>query len=96
VLVNAVHGARVRYATVLTDVPLLPDAPCDGSCGECRNCIDTCPAQAISEEGYDKQQCLNKLKSFASARGIGQYICGVCVKACPAAPPTECAHSRSE
>jgi len=92
-LVNAVHGARMRYATVLTDVPLLPDAPRDGGCGECRNCIETCPAQAISEEGYDKQTCLSKLKDFASVRGIGQYICGVCVKACPTAPPTEFARS---
>ena len=87
-LVNTVHGARVRYATVLTGVPLPPDAPSDGGCGECRNCIEMCPAGAISEEGYEKQKCLDKLKNFASMRGIGQYICGVCVKACPTAAAT--------
>jgi epoxyqueuosine reductase QueG len=87
-LVNTVHGARVRYATVLTDAPLPPEAPGKGGCGECRNCIEMCPAGAISEEGYDKQKCLDKLKEFVSVRGIGQYICGVCVKACPTVTST--------
>jgi epoxyqueuosine reductase QueG len=88
-LVNAFHGARVRYATVLTDVPVPLDTQGDGGCGECRSCIEMCPAGAISDERYDKQECLAKLKEFASVRGIGQYICGVCVKACPRAPSTE-------
>ena len=82
-LVNPVHGARVRYATVLTDVPLPLDVPVEGGCGECRICIEMCPAGAISEDGYDKESCLDKMKSFRSIRGIGHYICGVCVKACP-------------
>ena len=84
-LVNPHHGARVRYATVLTDLALPLDVPHNGSCGECRECIERCPAGAISEEGYDKQKCLAMLKSFASTKGIVQYICGVCVKTCPAA-----------
>ena len=82
-LVNPMHGARVRYATVLTDLPLPLDAPTERSCGECRICIETCPAGAISEDGYDKERCLEKIKSFRSVRGIGHYIFGVCVKACP-------------
>lgn len=82
-LVNPIHGARIRYATVLTDVALPLDTPRNGNCGNCRKCIEMCPAAAISEEGYDKQKCLAKLKSFTSMRGVGQYICGVCVKACP-------------
>ena len=84
-LVNPVHGARVRYATVLTDVTLPLDTPVEGGCGECRICIEMCPAGAITEDGYDKQTCLEKLKSFRSIRGTGHYICGVCVKACPVA-----------
>jgi epoxyqueuosine reductase QueG len=83
-LVNPVHGARVRYATVLTDVPLPLDAPVEDGCGECRICIERCPAGAINEDGYDKTSCLEKIKSFRSIRGISHYICGVCVKACPA------------
>ncbi len=82
-LVNPRYGARVRYATVLTDMPLDPDGPAEGSCGECRDCIDMCPAEAISMDGYDKWKCFDLLNKFSGIAGVGKHICGVCVKACP-------------
>jgi epoxyqueuosine reductase len=82
-LVNPELGARVRFATVLTDMPLETNRPMDAACGECESCIQACPAQAITKEGYNKEKCLERLKEFAKIQGIGQFICGVCVKACP-------------
>jgi len=81
-LVNPIHGARVRYTTLLTDLPLISDSPVKGNCGECQKCIAACPASAITMEIFDKEKCLSKLKQFAAKRGIGQCICGVCVKVC--------------
>ncbi len=81
-LVNPRYGARVRYATVLTDAPIETDQPIDDSCGACRACVDVCPAGAISENGVDIDRCGRKLNEFAALPGIGQQICGVCVKAC--------------
>lgn len=101
-VVNPIHGARVRYATVLTDAPLDPallSSPggaeeegglserIAGGCGECERCIPVCPAGAISREGYDRERCLATLREFARRRGIGVFICGVCVKACPVERP---------
>ena len=85
-LVNPIHGARARYATILVDAPLPVDTPCEGSCGDCHRCEETCPAAAIGDDGYNKEKCLAKLRQFGGTRGIGQFICGVCVKACPVAP----------
>ena len=82
-LVNPKYGARVRYATILTDMPLMPDRPLDLQCGDCRACIPLCPAAAISEAGYDMGACVEMLKEFSSRRGIGVLICGMCVQACP-------------
>jgi epoxyqueuosine reductase QueG len=82
-LINPRHGARVRYVTILTDMPLPCDSPVSASCGECKSCIPLCPAGAISEQGYDLQSCAAKLKEFSSRRGIGVLICGMCVQACP-------------
>lgn len=82
-LVNPKFGARVRYVTVLTDLLLEPDKPIEGNCGDCYKCLEVCPAGAITKEGYDRDKCLAKLKEFAKKPGIGQFICGVCVKACP-------------
>lgn len=85
-LVNPKLGARFRLVTVLTDIPLAADKPLEADCGDCRACLEPCPAQAIKErrEDLDYQACFEKLQEFKrSGLGIGQHICGVCVKACP-------------
>ncbi len=82
-LVNPQYGARVRYATILTDMPLRLDSPLARGCGACRVCLSLCPAGAIREDGYDMPLCVEKLKEFSSRRGIGVLICGMCVQACP-------------
>jgi epoxyqueuosine reductase len=46
-LVNDRYGARVRYVTVLTDMPLEPQAPAEQDCGACDRCTRVCPAGAI-------------------------------------------------
>ena len=81
-LVNPQAGARMRYVTILTDMPLETDQPIERDCGECYKCVEVCPAGAITKNGYDKNKCLTMLKEFAKKRGIGQLICGICVKAC--------------
>ena len=83
-LVNPELGARFRLVTVLTDIPLEPDESMEFGCGECRKCIEPCPAQSIKEqrEDFDHWSCFEKLKEFRNKGLVGQYICGVCVKAC--------------
>lgn len=83
-LVNEKLGARFRLVTILTDMQLVPDPRSTGSCGDCRACIESCPAGAIKDSaaGYDHLACYEKLKAFRSAGYVSQFICGVCVKAC--------------
>ena len=83
-LVNPLLGSRHRLVTVLTDMPLEPDQILDRDCGECTACLETCPAEAIKEnqEDFDHWACFDKLKEFRRQGVVGQYICGVCVKAC--------------
>ncbi len=85
-LVNETYGSRIRLVSVLTDLPLKTDpSKSDQTCGSCKRCISLCPAGALDEspEQYDFDKCFNLLKNLSKLRGIGQYICGVCVKACP-------------
>lgn len=84
-LVNPDIGSRFRLVTVLTDIPLSTDDPNEGSCRDCRQCIPVCPAQAIDEDikNFDHLACYEKLKEFRNSGIVGQYICGVCIKACP-------------
>ncbi len=91
-VVTPSHGATVRLVTVLTDLPLPADAPLDPGCGDCRTCVDACPARAIGESAadFDHRACFETLKRFQRERLVSQYICGVCVRTCagPGRPAT--------
>lgn len=84
-LVNPEIGSRFRLVSVLTDFPLSSDEPQKFGCEECWECLRVCPARAIGENprDFDHRGCFEKLKEFKKLRYVGQYICGVCVKACP-------------
>ncbi len=83
-LVHPRFGARFRLATVLTDMPLRVGRPRRGGCGACRACVTVCPAGAIHETAadFDHRACFKTLQGFQQKNIVGQYICGVCVKAC--------------
>jgi len=84
-IVHPERGAKIRIASILTDMPLKTDKEIIKECKYCRNCIEICPAKAIGEsyKDYDMKKCLEKLKEFAKKYGFGkQYICGLCVKVC--------------
>ncbi len=83
-LVTSLWGAQVRLATVLTDLPLEPGSALSSDCGGCQRCLSACPVGAIKLEphGFDHEACYQQLKEFSKTRRIGQYICGLCVKAC--------------
>lgn len=88
-LVHPEYGSQFRLATVLTDMPLEPDAPLDRDCGDCHKCLAVCPAAAIRPDpgDFDHLACFEKLKEFRRSGVVGQFICGICVKACH--PPFE-------
>jgi len=92
-LVTPERGPRVRWATVLTDAPLEPTGgPREPACGECRECVDICPAQAFTGRlfdpaepraaRYDAHACA---AHFASLREEGHdpAVCGLCLYVCP-------------
>ncbi len=83
-LVHPVFGSRVRYNTVLTDMPLVAGGPLASGCGECRQCMTACPAGAIKEgpSGFDHVGCFNMITQLKNKRNLGHHICGICIEAC--------------
>ena len=84
-LVSPLYGARVRYGSLFTNMPLeaaKPGGPQE--CGDCRACVKVCPASAIGEtrENFDLDKCTQMLKLFSKEENIGSMICGLCIKAC--------------
>ncbi len=83
-LVSPDFGARMRYASVLTDAPYPPGEPVEDGCGDCRRCIELCPADAVKESSreFDIEVCREKLVEFGKRPSATAALCGICVKAC--------------
>jgi len=92
-LITKPYGARLSWATVLTDAPLNVsiESYTKGKCGNCHRCISACPAGAIRDEEWvrsfsgqtkiDVDACSKQLeKNFQL---VGKHICGLCILACP-------------
>ncbi|MFO0753119.1 MAG: 4Fe-4S double cluster binding domain-containing protein [Thermodesulfovibrionales bacterium] len=94
-IVNPEIGPRFRHASVITNMPLTPDAPLKSRCGACTECVEACPTQAIRgltfegvpparEEVLDFARCRDTLwLEFKNIPGVGYPICGVCMSVCP-------------
>ena len=88
-LINPSLGSNLRLACVLTDLPLVPDAPiafgADDFCARCQACTNACPPAAITPEKQlvrgvrrwyvDFDRCL---PFFNEHQG-----CGICLSVCP-------------
>lgn len=93
-LVTREYGSAVRLNGVLTDLPLETAEPVNGSfCGDCRECVEHCPAGAITgnnwtlnvprQELLDPFACKAKVVERGKFFGITEGSCGICIGVCP-------------
>ena len=92
-LITRQYGARMSWATVLTNAPIpVSNSPCfSGRCGECRRCVDICPVNAISGDNWVRSETAKPFINIKACqkqleknwRQLGKYICGLCIMACP-------------
>lgn len=92
-LINKEFGSNFRLASVLTDLPLEPDAPIDIAvddlCLGCQRCTIDCPADAI---GPKKQMVRGVEKWYVDFDRCVPYFvktmgCGICIEVCPWTKP---------
>ena len=83
----------MRLATVFTDLTLPAGFPLlSGRCGDCRRCVDACPAGAgrdvawqagmARELLYDAVACRSYMERDEQDEAL-RDICGICIAACP-------------
>ena len=93
-LITRQYGPALRLSSVLTDADIEAGAPMnDSHCGDCRQCVDRCPAKAIvgsnwrlglpRESIYDAPTCRATCTELSSRVGLKATICGICINACP-------------
>ena len=86
-------GTHFFLGELLIDAELEYDTPLEGNrCGECSKCIDACPTNALTADGFDARLCLSYLtiehrgelpENIGEKMGNCFYGCDRCQKWCP-------------
>ncbi len=93
-LIHPKKGSYYFLAELILDVELEYDHPMHDYCGTCTRCIDACPTEAISPQGYivDGSKCISyftiELKEAIPEDYKGKFEnwmfgCDICQEVCP-------------
>ncbi len=93
-LIRPGAGSYFFLAELILDLPLAYDDPMSDHCGTCRRCIEACPTEAISPQGYllDASKCISYLTielreripdEFQGKMEGWAFGCDICQEACP-------------
>lgn len=93
-LINPRAGSYFFLAELILDLELTYDHPIKDYCGTCTRCIDACPTEAISPQGYvvDGSKCISYLtielknelpKDYQDKMDNWMFGCDVCQEVCP-------------
>lgn len=93
-LIHPKAGSYFFLAELIIDLDLVHDNPISDYCGTCTRCIDACPTEAISEQGYvmDGSKCISyftiELKEAIPEEQRGffenwMFGCDICQEVCP-------------
>ncbi len=93
-LIHPKAGSYFFIAELILDLELIFDQPIKDYCGTCTRCIDSCPTEAISPQGYivDGSKCISyftiELKEAIPEEVRGKFEnwmfgCDICQEVCP-------------
>ncbi len=93
-LIHPRKGSYFFLAELIIDLELPVDHPIKDYCGTCTRCIDACPTDAISQEGYllDASKCISYLtielkdeipEAFQDKMEGWAFGCDICQEVCP-------------
>ena len=93
-LLTKKRGSFFFIAELILDLELDVDNPVADHCGTCRKCIDSCPTDAIHEDGYvlDSRKCISYLtienkseipNEFSGTFENWIFGCDICQDVCP-------------
>ena len=94
-LIHPKAGSYYFLAEIISDLEVYEDTtPLKDYCGTCTRCIDACPTDAISPEGYvmDGSKCISYLtielreaipEDYKDKMGNWMFGCDICQEVCP-------------
>jgi epoxyqueuosine reductase QueG len=86
------YGSIVSMQALRIDADLSDNKPVNiGKCRMCLRCVDACPMQAISEDGFDRSKCLREMMDYEIPSQFRHklyqlFSCERCQRCCPENP----------
>jgi epoxyqueuosine reductase len=78
-VVNEKFSCAIRFASVITDLPLIHGRKVKASCGECEACLKSCSFLKNKDKLEDyRENC----RRYILKLGLRSEVCGKCIKAC--------------
>lgn len=91
--INPHWGSYVVIGTIITSISFEADSPLKETCLNCSACIQSCPGQALSKNGFNYHTCksyLSQVKGELSSEEAGiisktplVFGCDICQEVCP-------------
>lgn len=78
-IINEKFSCAIRFASIITDLPLICGKKVEASCGKCEACLNSCPFLKNKDklENY-RENC----RRYIIKLGLKAEVCGKCIKAC--------------
>jgi len=78
-LVNERFSCALRFASIVTDLPLIHGEKVKDSCGQCEACLEACPILKNKDKLEDyRENC----RRYIVQLHLDGEVCGKCIKAC--------------
>jgi len=81
-VIHEKFSCAIRFASIITTMPLQHGERMDSMCGDCTACEDACGFIRHRDILPDYRENCHRYIQFLKSKGIVKDICGKCIKAC--------------
>jgi epoxyqueuosine reductase len=80
--INNKFSCALRFASVITEMPLPSGKRLESQCGECTACEEACSFIKNRQKLQDYRENCRKYLISLQKRGLREEVCGKCIQAC--------------
>ncbi|MGY5870734.1 MAG: hypothetical protein RTV72_00675 [Candidatus Thorarchaeota archaeon] len=81
-IIHEKFSCAIRFASIITTIPLQQGERMESKCGDCTACEDACGFIRHRDILPDYRENCHRYIQFLKSKGIEKDICGKCIKAC--------------
>ncbi len=81
-LINERYSCAIRFASVVTSLPLPQGSRIEPKCGHCTACEDACTFIKYRSQLKNYRENCRKYLVYLRSQGLNRDVCGKCIQAC--------------